>query len=177
MILAMDAGVSAANATGAALFHSTTRRLQAVTLVRRNKTLDGLAAHRDIAQKVVLWCKELDVENAWGRLDAFVTEWPQIYPGETKKDPNDLLPLCGLIGAVNAMLPPWTVRHTFLPREWGAIGDATEGRVREHLAPDERKLLDAVMPPSLRHNAADSVGIGLHFLGRFGRRRAVHCGP
>jgi hypothetical protein len=176
MIFTLDAGVSAKNASGVALLSPVGRCLVAAAVVRRDAKLDGLAAQYDIARKALSWLA-LVLPGFRTRLTVFAAEWPCVYPDERDVNPNTaLLPLCGIIGQLSGMLPGNVRRATYLPREWkGTIdGDVTVERIRERLSDEERAALDAVNPPFLRHNAADAVGIGLHYLGRMGRRRAVH---
>ena len=173
MIFGLDPGFSAANATGVALYDY--GRVLFADVIRRNAKLSDLDAMLDIAQKAVGWA-------TWrakvGEI-VFVTEWPQVYPDERKKDPNTaVLPLCGIIGHVSALLPTRTVsRVIYRPRAWkGTIkGDAFLLRIEERLTPDERAVLNAVMPAGLRHNAMDATGLCLKHAGRLERMRAFHA--
>lgn len=175
MILALDPGISAANATGVALFHPLLKRLVAADIIRRDPTLDDLLAQWDIANRAIEWAAQHLPESS--SIGVFVTEWPQVYPNERKKDPNKaVLPLCGIIGAVSGLLDPGVRRITYLPRVWkGTVdGDAFTQRILDRLDGSERSIIDGILPASLRHNATDASGLGLFYLNRMGRLRIVH---
>ncbi len=55
-----------------------------------------------------------------------------------------------------------------LPREWkpNLPKEVHQPRILATLTPAERRLVDALRPKSLVHNAIDAVGIGLNRLGR-----------
>jgi hypothetical protein len=108
-----------------------------------------------------------------------VFERPQIYrAGRSKGDPNDLIPLAIIAGAVSGILGCRVCAPT--PREWtGGIEKDEEGdpwasprgqRVRRRLSDAEF----ATITPS--HDAIDAVGLGLWRLGRFERIRAYARG-
>ncbi len=100
-----------------------------------------------------------------------IAEWPQIYQrekGKSKGDPNKMLPLAAVIGAVVA-------RHfidgvqLIQPHEWKgqASKPAMKRRIVERLTPTEL----ARIPVKLVHDGWDAIGIGLHGLGRLERKR------
>ncbi len=99
-----------------------------------------------------------------------VSERPQIYQreaGKTKGDPNELLGMVGVIGALAAIY--WDCKVvTYVPHEWkGQVDKATMcRRILEKLTPDEKREV-----PLKSHDAIDAVGVGLHHLGRLGRTR------
>lgn len=108
-----------------------------------------------------------------------VVEWPQVYTqGKLKGDPNDLLPLAAIDGAIAFALGMPVVRY--LPREWkGQMPKPKKDsqwreylvtrRLQENLSPDEFRLIPDL--GALTHNVIDAVGIGAHHLGRFKPRR------
>lgn len=116
-----------------------------------------------------------------------VVEWPQVYREGHRgdaggrgrdADPNDLLGLAAIAGAIAAHVNVETIR----PADWkGNLPKPKRGqpyvvatRVASRLEGAERLAWDqgyASVPQSLRHNVADAVGIGLHALGRFERKR------
>lgn len=76
-------------------------------------------------------------------------------------------------------IPPQDLIHTNLiaghvgtewiyPHAWkGMVRKAIhQPKILAALTPKELALVEAVMPPSLRHNVIDAVGIGLHDVGR-----------
>lgn len=114
------------------------------------------------------------------RPDVVITEYPQIYVREKSKgDPNNLIPLAA-IGACIAGLLPSTKIISPKPKDWtGNLPKSEEGnpwdsprgrRIWGRLSAEERVR---VVPS---HDAVDSVGIGLWYLGRFDRRRVYESG-
>lgn len=101
-------------------------------------------------------------------------EWPRVYTiGKGKGDPNDLLPLVGVCMALCGRLfgSPAT---RYYPHEWkGQMqkGAAFVARVQSRLTPEELGRVHA--RGHLGHNVWDAVGIGLHHLGRFERKRII----
>ena len=126
--------------------------------------------------------RAVHVHCGLARLDTLVLEYPQIYSrggGRTKGDPNDLLPLAAVDGALAALFPEAAVVY-FTPSVWKGQVDkpksvheeyAIERRVRERL--DESELLRIVWPGNKKHrwDVVDALGVGLHHLGRFERKR------
>jgi hypothetical protein len=105
-------------------------------------------------------------------VDTVVSERMQVYaPGKGKGDPNDLIPLAAVTGAIAALtgarLTTWV-----LPRVWkGTLpkGAAFEARLFERLTNDERSAIQYC--GSMLHNVYDAIGIGLFQAGRFDRKR------
>ena len=122
----------------------------------------------------------------WGtsRVVQIAAEWPRVYSrgsGKSKADPNVNLPLAAVCGAVAALFPSAKMTH-YNPSDWkGQVGKpdtvkepyAIEAKVRARLSPDEIKVLEENWPSSVKqtYDLIDSVGVGLHRLGRFERRR------
>lgn len=110
-------------------------------------------------------------------VDVLVYEWPQVYTAKKSKgDPNDLIALAAVGAALAGLLDGQLVEeHTPTPAEWtGGVPKVTRGnpwrsprgaRVAARLSAAER----ALVPDS--HDAIDSVGLGLWYLGRFERAR------
>ncbi len=114
----------------------------------------------------------------------FVFERPQIYdPTKSLGDPNDLIGLAGVAGFLGGMLTVACVARqgclevvSPTPAEWvGNLPKERTGnpwknprgsRVESRLTPDERNRLVAV-----NHDVVDAIGLGLHALGRFERKR------
>ncbi len=108
-----------------------------------------------------------------------VQEGQQVYGEFEEKDPNDLLPLAYVNGAVAATS---SVRGSHcptpvLPREWKAgIPGKKKGqpyalipRIQARLSVAEMAVLMgylASVPEGLQHNVWDAAGIGLHGCGR-----------
>jgi hypothetical protein len=139
-----------------------------------------------MAQAVVDWCATWP-SNVYV-VDALALEIPQIYSrGKSKGDPNNIMPLFGVVSAIAALHPMATVEWE-RPRGWKGNTPKPDSakakyvikeRVIERLS--EREL-DLVAWPSLNKNTdvarkqdfdvADACGIGMHILGRFERVRA-----
>ena len=124
-----------------------------------------------------------------GPFDRVVVEVPQIYMiGKGKGDPNDLLALAQIGACVG-----WALRAVgpkgnnevvqVRPAEWKAQMDKDVCRRRilgTHGVPGRLDELEMErLAPALEeagakdHNVVDAVGIGLHSLGRFERRRVI----
>jgi hypothetical protein len=99
--------------------------------------------------------------------DTLVTEGQQIYPGMRAANPNDLLPLAYLCGAVQARIEAHQ-RLTPLPKVWkGSLRkEAFTRRTLTRLGTDEIQTLKEVRcPESKLHNVVDAIGLGLWVLG------------
>lgn len=104
-----------------------------------------------------------------GTVDLLVCEFPQVYGGPRKADPNDLLPLAECVGAVEARVKALRTAR-YLPREW-TKGVPKEIRLRRYLTtltPAEIEVVKAIKgPASLLHNVLDACALGAYALGEF----------
>ena len=105
----------------------------------------------------------------------FVAEVPQVYQGSNQKgDPNDLIELAGVVGAV-----AWAVEAdecvTYRPREWKGQTpkEIMLPRIRAKLSQEELDRVNLPSAASLQHNVWDAVGIGLKAAGRLNPMKAV----
>lgn len=167
-LLAVDPGL---RCCGAALFKD--GALVACDWVRgQNTGQDYARACASMARRVTEWS---------GPVSAVAAEWPQVYAqGKRGGDPNDLLPLAGVLGAVAAEIAGAEFR-CYLPRQWkGTLPKRTDeervmfkARVLARLSDEELRATRAVSAAghAWQHNVWDAVGIGLHHLGRFGAAR------
>lgn len=132
------------------------------------------------------WIAKLDTDEIY-RSITLVTEWPQVYrAGKSKGDPNDLLGMAAVVGAVAGLLRPAEI-VSYTPREWiGSLPKSTRHseaftsargvRIMAALARAERALVPRY------HDAVDAVGVLLKYLGRleprrvFARRGPCDCG-
>lgn len=91
-----------------------------------------------------------------------VVEVPIAYGFKQKGDPNDLLKIAQVAGAVRAH---FATSYAITPGGWngGRPKKITEARIRSLLLPDEVAMLDTVRV-AVRHNAIDAVGVGMHHL-------------
>ncbi len=155
-MLAIDPGL---RACGCAYFVD--GRLSRAELVKNpEKKARGPGAHHQMANAVGQWIFTLRPST---RI-ALVLEYPRIYPkaSQQKGDPNDLLELAGVDGALVSWIIPDTVQHYF-PAEWkGQVPKPIMlERIRAKLTSIERGNCY-----SQDHNTFDGIGIGLYFLGR-----------
>lgn len=148
---------------------------------------DGVLVHAALVKNPVK--KARGPEAWWGMADAvrthiwesdsfrlvprtYVLEVPQVYRfGKSRTDPDDLIQLAGVGGAVGAVLRPKEA-YGYYPRQWkGQVPkEVMVARIEGRLTPEEVKAIQPVAA-SLRHNVLDGVGLGLHHLGRLGRTR------
>lgn len=132
------------------------------------KARDGVA-WAGMARAVWAWAK------AEGPLDLVVCETPMQYQpghhGGKRVDPDDILQLQGVVGAITALFSIDAVRvQTIYPYAWkGQLPkDVCYNRIKSRLTDTERSLLlHAKCAESLRHNIGDAVGIYLDAVGRF----------
>lgn len=102
-------------------------------------------------------------------LHTLCCEVPQVYRGGGKGDPDDLLQLAGVVGAVASAVPAGK-RLSYYPREWkgSTPKEIHNERVLKVLCSAEHKRIDAPSNGVL-HNVLDSIGLGLFFHGRMKR--------
>ena len=113
----------------------------------------------DMAAKVMAYRRESSpLVEGW-------VEWPQVYrAGRSKGDPNDLLLVAGVAGALGF--------NSVLPAEWkGQLPkEVVMQRVKAALSYYELGCVE-LPAKSLQHNVWDAIGIGLFACGRFNPRR------
>lgn len=130
-----------------------------------------------MAQAVAAW-----VVTARAYPQELVVEWPRTYRAvRSKGDPNDLLALCGVGGAVAGALAVAVAARdialratSYEPAEWtGQVPKTTLQRKRFQSIRAERiaqRLVEDELPVWRgieTHDEIDAVGIGLYHLGRF----------
>lgn len=109
-----------------------------------------------------------------------VYEKPQIYSwSKAKGNPNELLGLAGVASAIAGLLsasaPAMLKVLSPTPAEWcGQIPKATKGSAKS--SPRAVRILSRLKTAELalvpdQHDVIDSVGLGLHALGRLGIKR------
>lgn len=101
-----------------------------------------------------------------------VVEIPQIYSGPREEDPNDLIDLAGVVGAICSSVEVEAVEWSPQPREWkGQIPKAvTKTRVDKRLSEKEKALVE--WPAGrFKHDVYDALHLGLVFLEREGLRK------
>lgn len=178
-LLSLDPSI---RACGVALFRAD--GLVSADTIKAKKGDDIGARCLRMAQEVVSWVVDLDAVPT-----TLVVEWPQIYTvDKSEGNPNDLIGLAGVCGAVAGILAMGAAQRndtltvvSYTPNAWagqlpksklkGSASPRT-ARVLERLNVDERAILDAAgLFEKVSHDAFDAIGIGLKFLGRFERRR------
>lgn len=119
-------------------------------------------------QRVAIWTGTANAVLAWLRncKPDLILEIPQVYGGPRSNDPNDLLDLAGVQGAVAALVGG-TVLWSPLPREWkGQLPKAvSQARVNAALS-DAEKARILWPTASLRHNVFDALHLGIVYLQR-----------
>lgn len=189
--LGIDPGVGGC---GCALFTNMSglgwllNRAAYVRNTRRSKRGEVLEDAYGMTSCVFAWAAPV------GEIDRVLIEFPQVYRagrGKAGADPNDLLTLAAIDGALTvALTGPVTSCESILPRGWkGTLGELPDGTY----LPEQRIFGDAdTQTPgilsldeiacverctkSLFHNVVDGIGIGLHAVGRGlvnGRKRVI----
>lgn len=122
-----------------------------------------------MARHVIGWVQShLQLEMTG--LVAVVIEFPRVYPGyKSDIDPNDLLDLAAVGGAIAVYCTKGAISHVF-PSEWkGQVPKKVMNeRVKNALDVGERQVIDSV--GARDHNTYDAVGIGLNFFGRLTKK-------
>jgi len=141
-----------------------------------------------MAYAVLNWCDKW--ANNVNVVDVLALEIPQIYSragGKSKGDPNNIMPLFGVVSAIAALFPMATVEWE-RPRGWKGNTPKPDSakkkyvikeRVIERLSAGELAVIDW---PSSRKDTdtareqdwdvADAIGVGMFVLGYFERARA-----
>jgi len=176
MILAIDPGL---RHCGCALFDRA-ELLAAVLVKNPDKKGRGPATAMQMAQAVMGWVMDAARVSA---IETLVLEYPRVYPGLRDNDPNDLIELACVDGALAGWLVIGKVVH-YYPSDWKGQTPAnpTARQILKRLSTIEKggiENIDAFFE-ALRlaegrgrdvahsaHNTLDAVGIGLKYLGRF----------
>jgi hypothetical protein len=172
-LLAVDPSL---RCTGVALFVD--GRLTAAGVVRPAiKTGSPVDRAAQIAREVRSYVAQQGV-SAW--MSEIVLEWPQVYrAAKSKGDPNDLLGIAAVCGAVATYWPNSQIT-AYKPAEWaGQLPKATSHK-QALASPRGRRVFgrlqgdEVLVWDQLRyHDAVDAVGIGLYHLGRLKPRRVL----
>lgn len=135
------------------------------------------------------WDHELRHDSYIQQPHNLVMELPPIYqPGKGNKgDQNDIVvPLAMVDGALAALFPNSTT-HCYKPSAWkgqttkpkNVAEEVVDGkiyvikaRVADRLTPEERARVDWTASVEHSWDVADAIGVGMHHLGRFARKRA-----
>ncbi len=95
----------------------------------------------------------------------FTAEWPQVYGGPRREDPNDLFPVAGVICALRTLLGSSVSSESYpSPFDWKG------NRKKEIIMPHIFKRLSAqeraMVKDPKNSDCVESVGVGLYALGR-----------
>lgn len=90
-----------------------------------------------------------------------VIEWPEVY-SRGRTDPNDLLLLSGVVGAIIGQFH-WRGVYSYKPKEWkGQVPkEIHNDRVLQKLGPNIQADLNRI-PKTYRHNVIDACGLALY---------------
>ncbi len=101
----------------------------------------------------------------------FVCEIPKVYAGVHKEDPNDLIDLAGVVGAIVSKPLLATVEWSPIPSEWKGQLPKSVSQARVERKLSEAEKVRIVWPAkSLRHNVYDALHLGMVYLERQGLR-------
>lgn len=159
-----------------AIWEAETGKLLRAGLVRKE--------HEVGTERVQKWANmawavddELGLSN--GEEIWLVLEVPQVYK-ETQnrdkkghgRDPNDLIDLAGVLGAIAGKLLVGRVEWSPLPREWkGQLPkEITKKRVDERLAPAERETVEWPSVKEFHKDVYDAIHLGIVYLESEGYR-------
>lgn len=179
-LLALDPGI---NRAGIALYRNGS--LIAATAITSKLRGDILARVLHISEQAALW-----VLINQSRPVTLVAEWPPVYkPAQEKKGgPRAVVPLAGVCGALAGILKATAALRpigrdlecvSYEPSKWlegqvpkdetvaGCKSSPRAVKIVSRLNHAERVTWDTIK----YHDEIDAVGIGLHHLGRLGRRR------
>lgn len=174
--LAIDPGI---RGTGVALFDREGVLIRAAYVKNVARVGNHAREAASMAWAVVSWLADFtgDLAEPGNALLELAVEWPQVYAsriraGVSEADPNDLLALTAVDAGIVALLD--CPAASYLPAEWKGqlTKDACHERIRTRLDAAELTAMNDVTG-ALAHNAFDAIGIGLHHLGRFARRRVI----
>jgi len=129
---------------------------------------------RTMAEEVNGWAlAQLRLRGLPAKIDHLAIEFPRVRDKRTQRrakkgtDPNDLVDLAGIVGAILATVD--AVSTVWLPEEWkGQVPkEIHNARAIARLSPEE--LVNVPKRPRAKdfdHNVVDAIGIGLHYSGR-----------
>jgi len=137
-------------------------------LVNNSAQQPGCENAQPMSEAVRLWL----VANGAGAPASLAIEVPQVYTRtHSKGDPNDLIDLACVVGAVMAVRP-WRSITAYRPAQWkgNVPKDVTAERALRDLSCAERLRVQECAP-SLLHNVWDAVALGLAHLKKIGVRK------
>ena len=157
MILTIDPGFSKSNATGFAVFAG-------AGLIECGAYSPKAESFEARLLEITDWCWRA---KARYDLTELVIELPKVYPGPQQKgDPDDIVKLATLCGAIAGRAPDGVRLRLPRPRDWkGNVPKAIMlARIEAKLHPAERAIFDGAK--GKRDAILDAIGIGLWACGR-----------
>ena|ERR1017187_9776424 len=118
------------------------------------------------------WCAMAETVYYWSGPANYslVIEYQRLRMGKEKGDPNNMMEVQGVVGALAGMFTMEGEQIVaYYPEAWkGSIKkDVMTMRIVQRMTTDETQILRlAKIPSSLMHNTIDAIGIGLFHLGR-----------
>lgn len=172
MILAVDPGI---RGCGCALFTNEGRLFKAAYVVSGiEKVVNPVAAAVTMSIAVARWADDWAVNQ-------LAVEWPRVYASRLRsgsmhgEDPNDLLPLAAVDGAISSLFDVDTAFYA--PSDWKGqmTKEACLERINNRITGEEmHAVARAVIEAGAKvHNLWDAVGIGLFHVGRFAKKRVI----
>lgn len=168
-LLAIDPGL---RGSGAALFDEETRLLLRADYVKGSPTGEMAEAWNIMAVAIKSWANL----SSGGRTPRLVIEFPKVRQRGSQRaakkgtDPNDLLQLAAVVGAVAAYFGSIRPSTVLLPEEWKqqVPKSVMWDRALKRLSPAELATMGKV-PERLAHNMHDAIELGLVHVGRLGK--------
>lgn len=168
LLLAIDPGL---RGSGAALFDEETRLLLRADYVKGSATETFAGAWKAMANAIHTWARP------WERSIRMVIECPKVRQRGSQRaakrgtDPNDLLQLAAVVGAITSINSLYETPTVLLPEEWkGQVPKAVMwDRALKRLSPTELANVNQKVLKSLAHNMHDAIELGLVHVGRLGK--------
>lgn len=166
-LFAVDPGL---RGCGVAIFDEDTKALLRADYVKGSAAGERAEAWRAMADSVWSWAEP------WKTYTKMVIEFPQVRQRGSQRaakrgtDPNDLIQLAAVVGALVCIRSLRTVPIVYLPEEWkGQVPkEIHHERARARLSSVELAVLPK-LAKNILHNTMDAVALGLTHLGRLGK--------
>lgn len=177
ILLAVDPSIKS---SGVALFRGDQLIAASRLTIPDSIRVDTITDCVEMVNRIVKWAKggSPNIRTP----DELACEWPQIYrESKSKGSPNGLLGLAAICCGVAVALPLKRKPSAYKPDEWTQqVPKATRGDAKN--SPRAHRISSRLNLPGesgvwgrvRSHDAIDAIGIGLHHLGRLGRRRVFH---
>lgn len=162
-LLTIDPGL---RGCGVAIFDEETKELLRAAYVKGSAEGEMAEAWAEMAAAVDDWTNEAV---------KIVIEFPKVRQRSSQRaakrgtDPNDLLQLAAVVGAITSCVKSEGIPIVHLPEEWkGQVPKKIHNdRAEARLSDVERARLPK-LAQNIRHNMIDAIAIGLHEVGRLG---------